>query len=76
MANVEVEVDVDIEEYIDEISDDSLITEILNRGIDLEEIYGNSLKTFIVEYINSNTRRILSHSVSNEELFERLKEFL
>jgi hypothetical protein len=76
MASIEVDVDIDVEEYIDEISDDSLITEILNRGIDLEEVYGSSIKDFIVEYINSNTRRILSHSVSDEELIERLKEFL
>tara|TARA_B110000977_G_scaffold188245_1_gene256274 strand:+ start:116 stop:361 length:246 start_codon:yes stop_codon:yes gene_type:complete len=37
MARIEVEVDIDIEEYLDEVDTEDLIDELLSRKLDPEE---------------------------------------
>tara|TARA_R110000803_G_scaffold184282_1_gene246629 strand:- start:66 stop:311 length:246 start_codon:yes stop_codon:yes gene_type:complete len=38
MARIEVEVDIDIEEYLDEVDTDDLIDELASRDLDSNEI--------------------------------------
>lgn len=73
-----IEVDIDIEDYLDEISDEYLARELEDRGF---KIYGRSedeeeIKSIIIDYINSNSRIPISSAFSNEEILNRLKEFL
>lgn len=81
METVDVEVYFDIEEYIDEASDDALINELRRRKIGITEddlskpfvphnLEGDKLKRHLCDILDS------SYVISHENLLTQLKERL
>lgn len=77
----EADVDIDIEDYLDEVSEDALLNELVKRKLKItdedliknyipEDLQGDKLKRYLCDILNS------SYAISEENLLTQLKEKL